>query len=260
VGLFDLDTVMITVRDTSQPNRPPVANAGSDQIITLPTNTIILDGSASSDSDNNILSYQWRKISGPFSFDISNPNAVQAQVTYLYEGVHMFELTVIDAGGLFDKDTVEIEVKPDTNQRDSVDVIFYWPEPTGTVNFNANNFEAIWMEWDDNTGNYLKLVTIKLDTLSDFLAGVWCQNCPADCNAPYYANLFGDKNIVTFHLPPGTYNWSAETTINAFPVAPSYNPGVTTEFFNYFDTVHKTNGTITVNPGNNCIVEKIDFE
>ena len=66
-------------------NRPPVANAGADQVITLPTNSVNLNGSAT-DPDNNITSYQWTKISGPSSFTIANPNAVQTQVTNLVEG------------------------------------------------------------------------------------------------------------------------------------------------------------------------------
>ena len=32
-------------------NKPPTANAGPDQVITLPTDSISLDGSASSDPD-----------------------------------------------------------------------------------------------------------------------------------------------------------------------------------------------------------------
>ena len=90
-------------------NRPPVANAGADQVITLPSNAVNLNGSAT-DPDNNITSYQWSKISGPSSFTIANPNSVQTQVTNLVEGVYQVELKVTDAGGLFDKDTVQVTV------------------------------------------------------------------------------------------------------------------------------------------------------
>src|SRR5688572_11335372 len=90
-------------------NRPPVANAGADQPITLPTNSVNLNGSAT-DPDNNITSYQWSKISGPSSFTIANPNSVQTQLTNLVEGVYQFELKVTDAGGLFDKDAVQVTV------------------------------------------------------------------------------------------------------------------------------------------------------
>ena len=91
-------------------NHPPIANAGADQTITLPTNTINLDGSASTDPDNNITSYSWTKISGPSSFNIANASGSQTQVTNLVQGVYLFELKVTDAGGLFSKDTVQITV------------------------------------------------------------------------------------------------------------------------------------------------------
>ena len=91
-------------------NRPPVANAGPDQTIILPTNTVTLDGSASTDPNNNISSYLWRKISGPSSFNIANANAAQTQVTNLIDGVYKFELKVTDAGGLFDRDTAQVTV------------------------------------------------------------------------------------------------------------------------------------------------------
>jgi hypothetical protein len=111
-GLSAKDTLQIIVNDPSQPNRPPVANAGADQTITLPTNTVTLDGSGSTDPDNNITSYAWTKISGPSSLSISNPNAVQTQITNLVQGTYQFELKVTDAGNLFVKDTILVNVNP----------------------------------------------------------------------------------------------------------------------------------------------------
>ena len=109
-GLFAKDTVQITVNDLGQPNRPPVAKAGADQTITSPINSITMDGSSSTDPDNNITSYLWAKISGPPQFNITPLNTVQTQVVNLAEGVYQFELKVTDAGGLFSKDTIQITV------------------------------------------------------------------------------------------------------------------------------------------------------
>jgi hypothetical protein len=114
-GLSAKDTVQFIVNDPVQPNRPPVANAGPDQIITLPTNTASFDGSSSTDPDNNITSYTWTKISGPSSFNITNANNVQTQVTNLVEGIYLFELKVTDAGRLFSRDTIQVIVNI-TNQ------------------------------------------------------------------------------------------------------------------------------------------------
>src|SRR4030095_212916 len=113
-GLFAKDTVQIIVNVPGQPNRPPVANAGADQTITLPTNTVNFDGIGSTDADNNIINYAWTKILGPSSFSFVNANAVQTQVANLVQGVYQFELKVTDGGGLFAKDTVQLTVNAAT--------------------------------------------------------------------------------------------------------------------------------------------------
>jgi hypothetical protein len=95
--------------ERQQDNHAPIANAGSDTTIILPANTAILNASLSTDPDNNIKSYQWTKISGPIC-NIANTNAAQTQVTNLTAGVYIFELKVIDAGDLFDKDTMQVNV------------------------------------------------------------------------------------------------------------------------------------------------------
>jgi len=64
-------------------NKPPIALAGSDQVITLPTDSVSLDGRSSSDPDGTISEWLWSKISGPASFIIANANSVQTQVTNL---------------------------------------------------------------------------------------------------------------------------------------------------------------------------------
>ncbi|HMK24580.1 MAG TPA: PKD domain-containing protein [Chitinophagaceae bacterium] len=109
-GFSARDTVQVMVKDPSQANRPPVANAGPDQIINPPSNSTILNGSNSTDPDNNISSYKWTKISGPSSFTLVNANVVQTQVSGLDLGVYQFELKVTDAGGLSSKDTMKVTV------------------------------------------------------------------------------------------------------------------------------------------------------
>ena len=56
----------------SENNKTPIASAGPDQVITLPTDSISLDGSASNDPDGTISEWLWTKISGPASFNIVN--------------------------------------------------------------------------------------------------------------------------------------------------------------------------------------------
>ena len=111
-GASSKDTVMITVDAVFSTNHPPVACAGVDQVITLPTNAVTLNGTCSTDPDNNIVTYLSTKISGPSSFAITNPNALQTQVSSLVQGIYQFNLNVTDAGGLFSNDTVQIKVDP----------------------------------------------------------------------------------------------------------------------------------------------------
>ena len=109
-GLSAKDTMSVIVDPILTTNHPPIANAGADQTITLPTNTINIDGSASNDPENNIASYLWTRISGPSSFNIANAGAIQTQIINLIGGVYQLELKVTDAGGLFSKDTLQISV------------------------------------------------------------------------------------------------------------------------------------------------------
>jgi len=92
---------------------PPVANAGPDVNLKLSScaaGSMILDGSGSSDPDDNINSYFWRKISGASSATLSNNTFAKANVQGLLPGQYAFELTVTDAGGLSSKDTMALEV------------------------------------------------------------------------------------------------------------------------------------------------------
>lgn len=46
-------------------NQPPTAVAGADQTAVVPGSTVTLNGTASSDPDNDPLTYSWTQISGP---------------------------------------------------------------------------------------------------------------------------------------------------------------------------------------------------
>ncbi|ULQ54725.1 Kelch repeat-containing protein [Flavihumibacter fluvii] len=95
---------------TGSSNKSPIAHAGADQAILLPVDSVILNGSASTDPDNNIISYAWINLSGPSPCNIATANAVQTKVSNLAEGIYQFELTVTDADSLFSKDTIQIIV------------------------------------------------------------------------------------------------------------------------------------------------------
>ncbi|MGB8195214.1 MAG: PKD domain-containing protein, partial [Chitinophagaceae bacterium] len=110
-GATDDDTVMITVTAAPPPaNVPPVANAGNDQWIQLPTSNVTLSAAASTDADGTITGYAWSKISGPSQYTIANANSVSTTVTNLAAGSYAFRLVVSDNSGATDDDTVMITV------------------------------------------------------------------------------------------------------------------------------------------------------
>src|SRR6187399_3199406 len=53
-------------------NKPPIAVAGPDQTISLPLDSVLLDGSGSKDPDGSITEWIWNKISGPASASVVN--------------------------------------------------------------------------------------------------------------------------------------------------------------------------------------------
>ena len=88
---------------------PPVADAGPDQLVHIPsggTADVALDGSGSSNLGGDPLIYTW---TGPFPEGGGTAMGEMAMVT-LPPGVHTVTLTVDDGGGLMDSDTVEITV------------------------------------------------------------------------------------------------------------------------------------------------------
>ncbi|MGZ5286157.1 MAG: PKD domain-containing protein, partial [Flavisolibacter sp.] len=100
------DDVTITVAAV---NQPPVANAGTDRNITLPTNSLTLTGTGT-DTDGSISSYQWTRISGPATYNIVSGTQAQTVINNLVEGLYGFELSVTDNQGATDKDTVIVTV------------------------------------------------------------------------------------------------------------------------------------------------------
>src|SRR4030095_16808132 len=96
-------------------NQSPVARAGIDQMIILPTNTATLDGSGSMDPDGSIVMYLWKQIAGPNQSAISDSSRVSSSVNSLIQGIYQFELKVTDNGGLSAKDTVQIIVNAVNN-------------------------------------------------------------------------------------------------------------------------------------------------
>ena len=90
-------------------NIAPTVNAGLDQNITLPTNTVNLTGSGN-DPDGSISAYLWTKVSGPTAGTITNASLAATSVTALVAGIYKFELRVTDNSGAVARDTMQVTV------------------------------------------------------------------------------------------------------------------------------------------------------
>jgi hypothetical protein len=107
------DTMLNAFELLVSSNQPPTANAGSDQSITLPTNSVNLTGSGT-DSDGTIASYLWSKQSGGAA-TITSPTAQNTSITGLVQGTYVFQLQVTDDDGATGVDTVTVIVNPAAN-------------------------------------------------------------------------------------------------------------------------------------------------
>jgi predicted phosphodiesterase len=119
-GATNSDSVVVTVKDT---NQPPVANAGSDQLVNEST-IVTLDGSASNDPDGNLpLSYIWKQTAGAHNVTLIGANTANATFTAPNVSssgdILTFSLNVTDAKGLatssLDSVSVTVNDNPQIN-------------------------------------------------------------------------------------------------------------------------------------------------
>jgi len=95
-------------------NKPPVAEAGQDQTVVV-GDTVYLDGSGSTDPDDDIVSYTWIQTKGP-AITLSDASAyISKFIASVPENSQLsFELTVKDKVGQIAKDSCTITVKKRT--------------------------------------------------------------------------------------------------------------------------------------------------
>src|SRR5205085_2358853 len=107
LGATGTDNVTVTVNPAAV-NQNPVANAGVDKTINLPTSSTTLTGSGS-DPDGTISSYLWEKVSGP-TVTMTNTTSATVSLSSLVAGLYTFQLTVTDNKGATATDQVNVTV------------------------------------------------------------------------------------------------------------------------------------------------------
>jgi hypothetical protein len=112
-GLESLDSDELLLKaDITPDNQAPIADAGPNQTVNE-GQAVLLNGSNSTDPDDDIASYHWVQIGEPV-VNLSDPNVEQATFTAPDVGpggaALTFELTVIDQGENQGKDTCVVNV------------------------------------------------------------------------------------------------------------------------------------------------------
>ncbi|KAM5180979.1 dyslexia-associated protein KIAA0319-like protein homolog isoform 2-T2 [Mantella aurantiaca] len=100
----------------------PVANAGANQVITLPKNSIVLYGNLSTD-DHGIVSYEW-SLSPNSKGKVMEMQGVRTstlQLSALQEGDYTFQLTVTDSAGQQSTSEATVIVQPENNKPPQAD-------------------------------------------------------------------------------------------------------------------------------------------
>ena len=159
------DDITVVVNDTASPgNQVPLANAGVDITVQLPTAGITLDGTASYDPDGTIISYKWVKISGPTQFTLSTPGSSTTVLSNMVAGVYIFRLTVTDDKGATGSDTVTVTVLGIKSTGQLTVKVMRNPSPSVfTMEITSPDSEKICIRIFDTTG---KLVT-KMNNVSN---------------------------------------------------------------------------------------------
>lgn len=198
-------------------NQSPVANAGADLPITLPTNSVTLSGSGT-DGDGSISSYAWSQVSGPSTSTINSASSASTTVSNLSQGTYIFRLTVKDNGGLTATDDVTVTVNGSSSGS------------TGTVNIIPGKIEAesyysmsgIQTENTADAGSGLDVGYIETGDWMDYNVNVGTAGSYTASFRVASPNTGGqlqlkkaDGTVLATVSVPQTGGWQTWTTVNA---------------------------------------------
>ena len=87
----------VLVKSFAGSNQAPDVDAGSDQTIILPADTVVLDATCTDDGlPNGALNSQWRQVSGPGTVTFGDAGAEDTTATFPASGLYVLRLTADD--------------------------------------------------------------------------------------------------------------------------------------------------------------------
>ncbi|HUP14311.1 MAG TPA: PKD domain-containing protein, partial [Niastella sp.] len=193
----------------------PVANAGADQVITLPAD-LNLTGSGS-DEDGTIEGYSWTRTAGPALYQINTPSNASTTVSNLAEGTYTFRLTVKDNDGKTQYDDVKVVVNPAPPPPGTKFIkvnVYAGTNPylnTGWNNWNvgssaASNKMFTGLKYSDGSGSTVNAVLSQTSSISD--------------NGSTYGSGIAPAEVLRYG---STYTGTRTLTLQGLSTSKSYN-------------------------------------
>uniref|UniRef100_A0A4W6DS04 KIAA0319 n=1 Tax=Lates calcarifer TaxID=8187 RepID=A0A4W6DS04_LATCA len=106
------DSASLTVRVQEATSLPPVAHASGSHTLTLPNNSLVLQGSVT-DGDQTQVHFLWvRDSQSPADVLYGSETQASLYLANLVEGTYLFQLRVTDAQGRSSTATATVEVRP----------------------------------------------------------------------------------------------------------------------------------------------------
>ena len=181
-GKVDSPAVATTV-SVSTANADPIANAGSNQNVTVGT-AVTLDGTNSSDANRDQLTYRWVMMSKPTGSTAALTNPTSAKPTFTADLVGSYVISLIVNDGRVDSTTVATTVTasvvnavPVANAGTNQSVILGSVTLDGSASSDANG-DAITYKWTllnkpTNSNAALSSATSAKPTFTADIAGVY---------------------------------------------------------------------------------------
>ena len=217
-GATGSTSIIITV-NAAPPNIPPMADAGADQTITLPTSTTTLAGTGT-DPDGTITGYLWRKISGPTGGPITSSTSATTGITGLVAGNYIYQLRVTDNAGDTATDAIQVTVNaaniaptadagPNqfiTLPTNSTTLVGSGTDPDGSI------AAYLWTKISGPTGGAIQTPTNSTTAITALVAGNYIYQLRVTDNSGDTATSAVQVTVSAANIPP-TADAGADQTI-----------------------------------------------